>query len=405
MKRNVKIGSLIGILCICLLGIMIKNNTMEVYATPVEEKQPEKVAVNTKKATVKSLEDVLQIIEKNNAILVKEEVEKQVIDVEYTTKYQENSELPKGTMQVIQDGSDGKQTVVVKRTYENDEISAEEILQSKTTSAPIMKIVEIGTSSYRSSYKPKVGDVVYATATLVPIRIEPSEDANKLITIYKNNQVTILQIQGDWYEVQYGSYVGWANKDCFTYISAEDSKTELAEDGSTYSKSQLLNTLSFNMKLNKKSGLSLAQFKKIFEGESKDSKKVFANNAQYFYYAEKQYNVNGVFIAAVAVHESGWGTSKMAQNKKNLFGYGAYDRNPSDNAYVFSEYSEGIDLLGRVFAKYYLNPKGTKIYGGEVATGSHYNGPTVSGVNKKYASDKNWANNVYKWMSYLYNRL
>ena len=391
-------------LFVIVLGFFyIQSNTKTVYATQIEENIKQ---IDVKEmTTVKSLADLLEIIEKNNAILVKEEVEKQVIDVEYTTKYQENAELPKGTMQVIQDGSDGKQTVVVKRTYENEQIIQQNIVQSKTTQAPIMKIVEIGTAAYRSSYQPVVGDTVYATATLVPIRIQPSEDANKLITIYKDNTVIILSIQADWYEVQYGNYIGWAPKAYFTYKSAEDTQTELAEGKDTYSKSELMRTLSFNMKLNKKSGLSLAQFKKIFENESKDSKKVFAHNAQYFYYAEKQYNVNGVFIAAVAVHESGWGTSAMAQNKKNLFGYGAYDRNPSDNAYVFAEYSEGIDLLGRVFAKYYLNPIGTKVYGNEVATGSYYNGPTISGVNTRYASDKNWANAVYKWMSYLYNRL
>jgi len=383
----------------------MKNNTRgSVYAMPLQETE-EVVAVEPGKTAVESLADVLEIIEKNNAILVKEEVEKQTMDVEYTTKYQENSELPKGTMQVIQDGSDGTQTVIMKRTYENDQITAEQILQSKTTKAPITKIVEIGTASYRSSYKAKVGDTLYATATLVPIRVEPSEDATKLITIYKNDQVKILQIQEEWYEVQYGSYIGWAKKDCLTYISPNAKAEEQIEEGDTYSRAELLKRLNFNMKLNQKSGLSLAQFKKIFANESKDSKQVFRDNAQYFYYAEKQYNVNGVFIAAVAIHESAWGTSAMAQNKKNLFGYGAYDRNPSDNAYVFANYSEGIDLLGRVFAKYYLNPKGTQIYSSEVATGSYYNGPTLSGVNTKYASDKNWANGVYKWMSYLYNKL
>ena len=53
----------------------------------------------------------------------------------------------------------------------------------------------------------------------------------------------------------------------------------------------------------------------------------------------------------------------------------------------------------------YLNPKGTSIYNGEVATGKYYNGNNLSGVNKKYATDKNWSNAVYTWIEYLYNRL
>ena len=37
--------------------------------------------------------------------------------------------------------------------------------------------------------------------------------------------------------------------------------------------------------------------------------------------------------------------------------------------------------------------------------GTYYNGPTLSGINIKYATDKNWANGVYNHMKYLYNKL
>ena len=62
-------------------------------------------------------------------------------------------------------------------------------------------------------------------------------------------------------------------------------------------------------------------------------------------------------------------------------------------------------MLARVFTKYYINPEGTKIYDGETAVGNKYYGSTIKGVNTKYATDKNWSNSVYKWMSYLYNKL
>ena len=164
------------------------------------------------------------------------------------------------------------------------------------------------------------------------------------------------------------------------------------------------NNLSFNIALNKKSGLNLEQFKKILT-DSKDTRKVFENNAQYFYYIEDQYNINGVFVAALGIHESNWGTSAIAKSKYNLFGYGAYDSNPYNGAYTFENYSESIDLIARVLVKYYLNPSGTKIYDNEKASGKYYNGNTLSGVNKKYATDKNWANAIYKHMQYLYNKV
>lgn len=171
------------------------------------------------------------------------------------------------------------------------------------------------------------------------------------------------------------------------------------------SKKELLKTLSKNMALSKPSGLTLEQFKKIFESETKDKNDVFRENAEYFYYIEQAYGINGVFVAAIGIHESSWGTSKIATNKKNLFGYGAYDMNAYASAYEYNGYAAGIDMIARVLMKNYLNPKGTVIYNNEIATGKYYNGNTLTAVNKKYATDKKWANGVYSWMCYLYNRL
>ena len=162
--------------------------------------------------------------------------------------------------------------------------------------------------------------------------------------------------------------------------------------------------LDFNMALNKPSGFTLEQFTKALTDE-KDKNKIFENNAKYFYYIEKQYNINGMFVAAVGIHESAWGTSKIALNKNNLFGYGAYDSNPYNGAYTFDDYAEAIDLVSRVFVKFYLNPKGTTIYDGQAASGKYYSGNTLSAVNKRYATDKNWANGVFSHMQYLYNKI
>ena len=163
-------------------------------------------------------------------------------------------------------------------------------------------------------------------------------------------------------------------------------------------------TLYFDMPLNKPSGFTIEQFKTALT-DNKDVNKIFEQNSDYFYYIEKEYNVNGIFVAAIGIHESAWGTSRLAKNKYNLFGYGAYDSNPYNGAYTFSSYSESIDLLARVLTKYYLNPKGAIVFDGQVATGKYYSGNTISSVNKKYATDKNWANAVYKYMQYLYGKI
>lgn len=346
--------------------------------------------------------NIEEIIAQNAQDGKKEEYSVEETTLEYITKYRNNSSLPKGQMQVVQEGREGKQEITIKRIYQNEELIEEQQVASKVTKASISKIVEIGTANYTSNYKVKVGDTLYATSDRLAVMVEPNEQSQKIATLTKGNQLKLLEIKNEWYRISCGSTVGYVKAESTTYIDSnkkEETKVETAKN-----KTQLISGLSFGMALNKPSGLTLEQFKKILT-DNKDTNKIFANNAEYFYYIEKQYNINGVFVAAVGIHESAWGTSKIARDKNNLFGYGAYDSNPYHGAYQFSDYSESIDLIARVFVKYYINPKGTSIYGGEKAAGTYYNGSTLSGINTRYASDKNWANGVYNHMKYLYNKL
>lgn len=321
--------------------------------------------------------------------------------LEYLTEYRTNKTLPKGVSYVVQEGRQGTQNITIKSTYKDEKLLSEEQVGASVIKASYNKIIEIGGASYSSSYKVKTGDTVYVTSDELGLMETNSEESRRITTLKRNDNLKILKITQNWYEVSYQNMTGWVKNECTTYIN---SKEENETKESTKTKQELNSNLSFNMALNKPSGLSLEQFKKILN-DSKDKNKIFTNNSEYFYYIEKQYNINGVFVAAVGIHESAWGTSKIALQKNNLFGYGAYDSNPYNGAYNFSNYSESIDLISRVFVKYYINPAGTKIYDNEIATGKYYSGTTLADVNKKYASDKNWNKNVYTWMSYLYNRI
>ncbi len=242
---------------------------------------------------------------------------------------------------------------------------------------------------------------------MLAVMTESNEDSKKLATLHTNEELKVLEIIENWYKISHDSITGWVKQECTTYINPNETYLDNDENKDTTSQNEnnsQIQNLSFNMSLNKPSGLSLEQFKKILSDE-KDKNNIFENNAEYFYYIEQQYNINGVFVAAVGIHESAWGTSTISRQKNNLFGYGAYDSNPYNGAYSFDDYSESIDLIARVFVKYYINPKGTNIYGGEKALGTYYTSPTLQGVNNKYATDKNWANSVYSHMKYLYNKL
>lgn len=352
--------------------------------------------------------DIDTYIQNNAKEGVKEEYTVEEVELEYMTKYKNNSSLPKGVLQVTQEGREGKQQITTKKTYQNDELINEEQISAKITKAALDKIVEIGTGSGSSNYEVKVGDSVYVTSDRLSVRLEPNENSQKIATLAKDSELKVLEIQSEWYRIRSGSTIGYVKIEATTHKNYNQ-QTEIKNNVTNTSTpeksaSELKSTLSFDMALNKPSGLTLEQFKKVLS-DSKDKNKIFEQNAEYFYYIEKQYNINGIFVAAVGIHESSWGTSKIAKEKYNLFGYGAYDSNPYNGAYTFSNYSECIDLIARVFVKYYLNPEGTSIYGGETASGKYYNGPTLTGINTRYATDKNWANGVYTHMKYLYNKL
>ena len=263
----------------------------------------------------------------------------------------------------------------------------------------INKIVEVGSSSTIKKYDPQIGETAYVTSDRLSVMVEPKEDSQKIATLLKTDEITILEKNEDWYYINSKNSTGWVKKESIASNKNYEIQEEVQNNNSNITKN-----INFDIQLNKPSNLSLEQFKQILT-DSKDVNKIFSQNAEYFYYIEKQYNINGVFVAAVAIHESNWGTSNISKQKNNLFGYGAYDNSPYKSAYSFSNVSEGIDLIARVFVKYYLNPKGTKIYSNEKAMGTYYNGSTLSGVNKRYATDKNWANKVYSHMSYLYDKL
>lgn len=411
-KRHIKI-SLKNIIYLCLFFIILLYSIIfynlyfskEVFASDNTERNEEKVRISDASEI-----NIEEIIDKNTNNGRKEEISVHEETLEYITKYRTNNKLPKGMVQVVQEGREGKQEITTKKVYEKEQLIEEIQMSSKIKKASVNKIVEVGNGKKIASYNVKIGDKVYVTSDRLSVMSEPSENATKVATLAKNDELKVLEINGQWYKIICDSHRGYVKKECTTYLNPNEKEVQNDKNApsnqgnSTSGSGGNIEKLSFDMKLNKPSGLSLEQFKKILT-DDKDKNKIFENNAEYFYYIEKQYNINGVFVAAVAIHESGWGTSKIALQKKNLFGYGAYDSNPYNGAYEFTDYSECIDLIARVFVKYYLNPNGTEIYGGEKAQGTYYNGSTLTAVNNKYASDKNWANSVYKHMKYLYNKL
>ena len=106
-------------------------------------------------------------------------------------------------------------------------------------------------------------------------------------------------------------------------------------------------------------------------------------HGQDFIDAQNQYGVNAQYLMAHAIHETGWGTSKIMHDKHNLFGYHAYDSDPYGSASYFPSIKDSIVFEAYIVRKNYLTPGG-----------AYYNGPNLDGMNVRYATDPDWAEKI-----------
>ena len=358
--------------------------------------------------TFNEVEEVKAFEENNNAInILKIMIEnsdenKKLINEEreitFETIYEENANLPKDEEQVKQEGKNGILKVTALQEYKNGEMVSEEILESVVEKGAIQKIIYKGTSEFLSRYSVHIGDNMYLME-IADLKQEANGESNTICTINRYLNVTIEEINEEWIKVSYLENKGFIRADKLTSEAVTPKITEKNRIANLKEK------LKFDMELNKVSGLTLSDYKTIFSGIASDKNNIFEENYEKFYDVEQKYKVNGIFIAAIGIHESAWGTSSLAIDKHNLFGFAAYDRDPYNSAANFENYEECIDTVAKALAKNYLHTAGTKVTEEIVATASYNNGPTLSGVNTRYASDENWASKVYKYMELLYNRL
>ena len=121
-----------------------------------------------------------------------------------------------------------------------------------------------------------------------------------------------------------------------------------------------------------------------FISANTDSSSKLINTGQYFINAQEKYGVNALLALGIAINESGWGKSTIAQTKNNLFGMNAVDSSPGESA----NYYKSVELCINEFAKYYISrgyadPADWRYYGG-------FLGNKINGANVKYASDPFW---------------
>jgi len=119
---------------------------------------------------------------------------------------------------------------------------------------------------------------------------------------------------------------------------------------------------------------------------------VLAGKESAFVAAGKQYGVDPALIAAIAMHESGRGSSALARNNKNIAGMTDYTGKFSDGWMHYNTVEDSINDLARQISKYYIQKGLTTIeqIGAKYAPIGAGNDPNglnnhwVSGVKKFY---------------------
>ena len=383
-----------SILIVAMAVLFPKNASLkESYAKVEEPTDVSEYEINRHSLNIQNI-----ISENSDMDKVKEQVIEER-DVKFETNYNNNATLPKGEEIVTQEGVLGKDNVTVVKTYENGTFVEEIILSKENLVKPIPKLIDLGTSEFLAKHKVHLGDTMYL-ATTTKLKESADDSSKDVAEIKESLDVKLLELPSEeWCKVSFDNVEGYLKT---SNLTSSYTTPNIIEKNRIQ---RILIKVNINMELNKPSGLTLNDYKKIFTGISSDTNKIFQNNYAVFYNMEKKYNVNGIFLASMAIHESGWGTSQIASDKKNLFGYGSYDETPYESSYDFNSFSEGIETVAKSLVKYYLNPAGTKIYDGETASAWYYNGPTLEGVNQRYASDPDWHTKVYSYMEMLYNRL
>ena len=122
--------------------------------------------------------------------------------------------------------------------------------------------------------------------------------------------------------------------------------------------------------------------KRLLEG-TKNTKSKLRNRGVDFINAQ-QYGTNAALAFGLAVNESAWGNSSIAQEKNNIFGLNAVDTSPGTSANTFASVAACINDFAKNWVSLgYTDPYDWRYYGPHL-------GDKQSGMNVEYASDPYW---------------
>lgn len=236
-----------------------------------------------------------------------------------------------------------------------------------------------------------IPDKNFTTTAELNLRVSYDASSDILTVIPKSATVVAThKASNNWYKVTYNGQTGFVSG---AYLKEVTTDPEINRD--TY---QFVDLRTQSSVTAKQINDYIAAYVNL-----KGKKSVLTGQGQLFIDAGKQYGVNALYLAAHAIHESGYGTSAISLGKSNLFGFGSYDATAYIASYKFSSVKENIAYIAREMKTTYLNPNNWKYNGAYLGyTTKDANGKRIDakseGMNFYYASDSNWGKAISQHM-------
>ncbi len=145
-------------------------------------------------------------------------------------------------------------------------------------------------------------------------------------------------------------------------------------------------TISVDMDLTVRTGLSKEDFITLIAGVKADTSNFFEENAGLIYDVCEKYQLNEIFFCGLISAESGW---TIAQNHRNTYNYISLMSNKG--LIRFASVEDGMEKAAQSLHDNYLTPGGRFYYG-----------PTLAGMKTKFCpASSTWVNLVYQRMQQI----
>lgn len=243
----------------------------------------------------------------------------------------------------------------------------------------------------------KITDTTFVTNSEVSAYKKADGKGSAAFTIKKSAIVMVnARTSNDMYKVTDGSRTGYVSVDSLKQVRTGD---------------PLGNRNSYQfIDLRTQSKVTADQIDRYISSyvTPKNKMSVLTGKGKVFIETGKAYGVNPLYLAAHAIHESGYGTSDISLGKNNLFGFGSYDAAPFIASYRFSSVDACIEYIAKQLKATYLNPadwryQKSAYLGFSTKDMNNTRIPANSeGMNFYYASDPEWGKKIAAHMERIY---